>query len=233
MAGVETGRMLFLAAVAAVLAASLLSPVADWLTVENLRASRASLEAIVDARPIASGAAFFLLCIVATACCFPAAPLIGLAGGALFDLWPGLGIVLAGSSIGSTAAFFESRYLLRDWVKAKLSPRGGAVERGLERHGPAALLALRWNPFVPYWLVNLIMGVTAMPARTYVPLTAIGLLPATFLYVAAGTELAALRSVADIASPEVVAGLLFVSLLPLAATRLAGSRAARTAASLA
>jgi uncharacterized membrane protein YdjX (TVP38/TMEM64 family) len=225
--------LVFLTCVAAVVALALLSPAADWLTLESLRASRDALEATVAARPVASGIGFFLLCVLATACCFPAAPLIGLAGGALFGFWLGLAIVLAGSSLGSTAAFFEARYLLRGWVKAKLSPRLAAVERGLDRHGPASLLALRWNPFVPYWLVNLMMGVTAMPARVYVPLTAIGLLPATFLYVAAGTELAALRSAADIASPELLAGLLALSLLPLAAAALAGRLGlARSAGSL-
>jgi uncharacterized membrane protein YdjX (TVP38/TMEM64 family) len=232
VAGIDTGRKIFLAVVAAMIALALLSPAADWLTIESLRESRDMLAAFVAARPVVAGAGFFALCVVATACCFPAAPLIGLAGGALFGFWPGLAIVLAASSIGSTAAFFESRYLLRGWVRTRLSPRLAPIERGLERHGPAWLLALRWNPFVPYWLVNLMMGVTAMRARIYVPLTVIGLFPATLLYVTAGTELAALRSAADIASPGLIGALLLLSLLPIAAALIARRSAGGGTASL-
>jgi uncharacterized membrane protein YdjX (TVP38/TMEM64 family) len=218
------GRILFLAIVAAVLAAAFFSPLADRLTIDSLRESRASLMALVAARPLLSIAVFFMLTTILTTICFPVAPLIGLSAGAMFGFWPALPTVLLASTLGSTVAFLTSRHVLRDWVKTKLSPRLPSLDATLERHGPAALLTLRWNPFIPYWLVNLLMGVTTMRLTVYVPLTLIGLFPATFIYVTAGTQLATLRSAADIASPGLIASLVALSLLPLAAARLTRGR---------
>ena len=215
--------ILFAAVLGGLVAAYLFSPLGDWLTLDRLQESRLWLAQSVEARPMLCAAAFFLLCLVATAACFPAAPLLGVSGGALFGLWPGLAIVLVASSIGSTIAFFDARYLLRDWVKRRFARRIEAIDRGIAAHGGLYLLTLRWNPVVPYWLVNLAMGLTAMPLRTYAALTVAGLLPATFIYVNAGTRLATIERPADIVSPQLIVTLLLLSLFPLLALR--GSRA--------
>lgn len=204
---------LVIAAVAAVIVASL--AFGDWLSLDTLKHSRDELLALVHARPIVSAIVFFWLCVTATALCFPAAPLIGLTGGTLFGLWPGLLLVVIASAIGSTLAFFESRYLMRDWVERRLGRRLAKIDRDVDRQGGAYLLTLRLNPFIPYWLVNLAMGLTTMRLRTYVPLTIVGLIPSIFLYVEAGTRLATLQRPADIASPTLLAALFVVSLLPL------------------
>lgn len=195
----------------------LLTPLGQWLSLDNLAHSRDQLASLVAARPWLCAAGFFLLCIAATAACFPAAPLIGVTGGALFGFWPGLAIVLVASAAGSTIAFLNARSTLRGWAERRFAPQLQAIDRGVEANGPLYLLSLRFNPVVPYWLVNLAMGLTGMRPAAYVPLTLIGLAPATFVYVTAGTQLATLGSAAQIVSLSVAAGLLLVSLLPVAA----------------
>jgi uncharacterized membrane protein YdjX (TVP38/TMEM64 family) len=202
--------------VAASIAAALIAP-GDWLSVERLAESFDTLAALVEARPFLSAAAFLILCIAASTLCFPAAPLIGIAGGALFGFWPGLALLAFGFTIGSTVACLGSRHLLRTGIHARLGARFECIERGFARHGPAYLLALRINPLIPYWLVNLAMGLTAMRLRAYVPLTFAGLLPALVVYANAGSGLAAAHSVSDIVSPALLVSLLALSLLPLAA----------------
>lgn len=211
------GAIAFAAVIVGVLAAWLFSPLRDWLTIDQLKQSRMALAQLIEARPLMTATAFFLFCLVATAACFPAAPILGVSGGALFGLWPGLPIVLIASTIGSTIAFFDARYLLRDWVKRRFARRIEAIDRGIEAHGGLYLLTLRLNPVVPYWLVNLAMGVTSIPLRTYAALSVAGLLPATFIYVNAGTQLATLDSAADILSPQLLVTLALLSLFPLVA----------------
>jgi uncharacterized membrane protein YdjX (TVP38/TMEM64 family) len=211
---------LFVALLGSMLAAWWFTPLGDWLTLAHLRETQAGLVRLVEARPILCSASFFLACAALTGCCFPAAPIIGIAAGALFGFWAGASVVLAATTIGSTAAFHLSRTLLRDWVDARFGHRMAAVDRGFEAHGPAFLLALRFNPVIPYWSVNLLMGLTAMRVRTYVPLTLVGLMPATILYAHAGTRLAHLESVSDIFTPLLIGALLLLCLLPLLAEAL-------------
>lgn len=209
------GAILFIAAIVGVLAAFLFSPLGDWLTIEKLKDSREWLAQLVEARPLLCGAGFFLFCLVATAACFPAAPVLGVSAGALFGLWPGLAIMLTSWVLGSTIAFFNARYFLRDWVKGTFGRRIDAIDRGFEAHGALYLLTLRLNPVVPYWLVNLAMGLTSMRPWTYFALTVPGLLPAATIYVNAGTQLATIEKPGDIISVNLVVALLLLSFFPL------------------
>lgn len=209
------GAIVLAAIILGVIAACLFSPLGDWLSIENLKESRSLLAGLIEARPVLCTASFFVLCVFATAACFPAAPVLGVSGGALFGFWPGLVIVLIASSIGSTIAFFDSRYLLRAWVKRKFAGRIQSIDRGIEAHGGLYLLTLRLNPVIPYWLVNLAMGLTAIRSRTYIALTVAGLLPATFIYVTAGTQLVTIESAGDIVSANLIVTLLLLSLFPL------------------
>ena len=209
------GPMLFIAAILAVLAAFLFTPLGDWLTIARLKESRDTLMQLVEARPFLSAAAFFLFCLVATGLCFPAAPVLGVSAGALFGLWPGLAIMLGSWVIGSTIAFFAARFFLRGWVTSTFGKRIEAIDRGFQAHGALYLLTLRLNPVVPYWLVNLAMGLTTMRPATYVALTIPGLLPAASIYVNAGTQLATIDKPSDILSLNLIVTLLLLSFFPL------------------
>jgi uncharacterized membrane protein YdjX (TVP38/TMEM64 family) len=209
------GAIVFAALIVAMIGAFLFSPLRDWFSIEQLKASRATLMQLVEARPLLCAAGYFLLCVVATAVCFPAAPILGITGGALFGFWPGFAIVLLASSIGSTIAFLNARFLMRDWVMGRFRRRISAIDNGIEKHGGLYLLAVRFNPVIPYWLVNLAMGVTAMPLRTYAALTIVGLAPAIAIYANAGTQIALIDSPADVLSANLLATLLLLSLFPL------------------
>ena len=209
------GPILFIAAIVAVLAAFLFTPLGDWLTIERLKDSRETLMQLVAARPILSAAAFFLCCFALTAVSFPAAPILGLSAGALFGLWPGLAIMLGSWVLGSTAAFFAARLFLRQWVKRTFGQRIESIDRGFAAHGALYLLTLRLNPVIPYWLVNLAMGLTTMRPPAYVALTIPGLLPAAAIYVTAGTQLATTQQPSDILSAKLIVTLLLLSFFPL------------------
>lgn len=211
----KIGAIVFAAVILGLIGVYLFSPLGDWLTIDRLKESRLWLTEMVAARPLLCTTGFFLLCVVASAACFPAAPVLGVSGGALFGFWPGLLIVLAAMSIGSTIAFFESRHSLREWVNRRFARRIAAIDRGMEAHGGLYLLTLRLNPVVPYWLVNLAMGITAIRLRTYMVLTIAGLVPATFIYVNAGTQLATIDSARDILSVNLIVTLLLLSSFPL------------------
>lgn len=223
--GRNYGAGLFLLAAGALAAATFLTPLGDHLTIGVLQQSHASLAAAVDARPVAWAAAFFVACVAATALCFPVGPVLGVAAGALFGFWGGLALAASAWPIGSTLAFLASRYWLRERVKARLARPLARIDRGVERAGAWYVLSLRLNPLVPYWLVNLAAGVTAMRLAAYVPVTVVGLFPAIFIYVTAGAQLAALGGTSDVVPLETVALLLLVSLVPLLAAPLGARRA--------
>jgi uncharacterized membrane protein YdjX (TVP38/TMEM64 family) len=225
MNGRRLGAMLFLLAIAALVAATYLTPLGDLLTIEGLKRGHGRLVAAVDSSPVLWGASFFCVAVVAALLSFPVNPLIGIAAGALFGFWPALAIVGIATPTGSTLAFLAARHLFRDWVEARLGPRLSAIDRAIDERGAFYMLSLRWNPFVPYWLVNLAAGLTAMRLAVYVPIAFVGLFPATFLYVSGGAHLASIDEAGDVFPFGLVAALLALSLLPLAAARFMRRRA--------
>ena len=140
----------------------------------------------------------------------------GLAAGAIFGPWWGtllaLGAVVAGDSI----AFLIARYLIRDWVEHRFAKQAARANAGINREGPFYLFALRLMAVVPYFVVNLTMGLTRLPLRLFTPVSLAGLLPVTFLYVQAGTQLARIDGVSDIYSPRLLVTLGLLGVLPLA-----------------
>jgi uncharacterized membrane protein YdjX (TVP38/TMEM64 family) len=160
----------------------------------------------------------YLLAYVAFAgLALPGAPIITLAGGAVFGLWWGLILVSFGSTTGATLSFLASRYLLRDRIQAKYADRLAKVNDELKRGGIFYLLALRLNPVIPFFLINLLFGLTNTPARRFWWVSQLGMLPGTFVYVNAGTQLAEVKALSDVMSPAVLGSLVALSVFPLIA----------------
>jgi uncharacterized membrane protein YdjX (TVP38/TMEM64 family) len=159
---------------------------------------------------------FFLAYVAVTALSLPAAAALSLLAGALFGRWLGIGVVSLAATAGATLAFLSSRYLLRDWVARRLGDRLAAVNRGVERDGAYYLLTLRLVPAVPFFLVNLGMGLTPLRLPTFAWVSMLGMLPGTFLYVNAGTELGRLASPRDVLSPGLLLSLALLGVVPLA-----------------
>lgn len=218
----RTGRLLLALLIVAALAGFFLFGLGDWLALDTLKARRADLAGLLAARPTLVIGAFFLAYVLLVAFSVPGAIVMTLAAGAVFDLWLGVLIVSFASTIGASLAFVASRYLFRSWVERRYGARLAALDRGFARDGFVYLLALRLNPAVPFFLVNLGMGLTRMNLIKFALVSQIGMLPATFVYVAAGTELARIRTLGDVASPWLIGSLLLLSLFPLIGKAAAG-----------
>lgn len=187
------------------------------LTLEYLKDSRNQLLGLYDARPTFTVSVYFAIYVIATAASFPGAVILTLAAGALFGFWFGLLVVSFASSLGALMAFLVARYLLHDTVQAKFSKTLAPLNEGVKRDGVFYLLTLRLVPVFPFWLVNLLMGLTPMSAIRYYVTSQLGMLPGTAVFVLAGTELAGISSVGDILSPGLLASLILLGLFPLVA----------------
>lgn len=192
----------------------------EHLTLGALKASLSALRGEVAERPATAAATFFGLYVAATGLGVPGAVVLTLAGGALFGFWRGLALVSFASTIGATLSCLAARYVLRDWVQAHFGARLASVNAGVEREGAFYLFTMRMIPALPYFVINLVMGLTPMPARTFAWVSQLGMLPATSVFVLAGTSLARVESPADVLSPGLLAALTFMGLLPIAARRL-------------
>lgn len=188
-----------------------------WLTLDQLKASRDALQGFYQAAPVWTIMAFFGVYVLAAALSLPGASILTLAGGALFGLGTGLVVVSFASSLGALLAFWVARTLLRDTVQARLGQFLAPINAGLAKDGVFYLLTLRLVPVFPFWLINLLMGLTQIGAKPFYLVSQIGMLPGTVVYVNAGTQLAAIESTADILSPALLGSLALLGVFPLIA----------------
>ncbi len=191
-----------------------------YLSFEQLKASQASFAQLHAEQPLTVAAVYFLLYVLATTLSIPGAVIITLAGGAIFGLWQGLLIVSFASTVGATLAFLASRFLLRDWVEARFGQRLADIHLGVDREGGFYLFTLRLIPVVPFFLINLLMGLTRMKVWTYYWVSQLGMLAGTAVYVNAGTQLAQLESLQGILSPALLGSFVLLGIFPLIARRI-------------
>jgi pyruvate/2-oxoglutarate dehydrogenase complex dihydrolipoamide dehydrogenase (E3) component/uncharacterized membrane protein YdjX (TVP38/TMEM64 family) len=194
-----------------------------WLTLDQLRQSRDTLQALYRAQPLAVGAAFGAVYVAAAALSIPGALVLTLAAGAVFGLGVGLVVVSFASSLGALLAFLAARYLLRDTVQARFGRALQPINDGMQRDGTAYLLTLRLVPVFPFWLVNLLMGLTPISGARFYAVSQLGMLPGTAVIVNAGTQLAAIRTPADVFSPALFGSFVLLGLFPLLAKAAIGA----------
>jgi pyruvate/2-oxoglutarate dehydrogenase complex dihydrolipoamide dehydrogenase (E3) component/uncharacterized membrane protein YdjX (TVP38/TMEM64 family) len=212
-------RLLLALAIAALIAAFFALRLDRYFDLEHLRAQRAAIEQFRDARPLAAAASFFALYVAATSLSLPVAALLTLAAGAIFGLLWGTIIVSFASSIGATLAFLASRFLFRDAVRARFGEPLRAVDRGVAKEGAFYLFALRLAPPIPFFVINLVMGLTSIPTRTFYWVSQLGMLAGTLVYVNAGTRIAEIRSPGGLLSPALVGSFILLGIFPLAAKK--------------
>ena len=188
-----------------------------YLTLEMLKAQQQQVQQLLQDYPLMTALVYFLLYIVATGLSLPGATILTLAGGMVFGLWWGTLLVSFASTLGATVAFLLVRYLFQDWVEERFGNRMQTINEGLEKDGAFYLLSLRLMPVFPFFMINLTMGVTEIPLWTYYWVSQLGMLPATIVYVNAGTQLAEIQSLSDILSPQLLVSLILVGLFPLIA----------------
>jgi pyruvate/2-oxoglutarate dehydrogenase complex dihydrolipoamide dehydrogenase (E3) component/uncharacterized membrane protein YdjX (TVP38/TMEM64 family) len=187
------------------------------LTLDGLKASLDRVEAWRAERPLLAGLAFLLFYVLVTAVSLPGAVVLTLAAGALFGLFWGTVIVSLASSIGATLAFLAARYLLRDMVANRLGGRLKAINEGFARDGALYLFTLRLVPLVPFFVVNLLMGLVPIRAATFYGASQLGMLAGTVVFVNAGTQLAGISDLSGIVSPALLLSFALLGAFPFAA----------------
>ena len=199
------------------IAAYFIFDLGQYLSLENFKASQADIVAAKDANPALYIVGFFLLYVAVTGLSIPGAAIMTLVAGALFGVVVGTLIVSFASTMGATLAFLSSRYLLRDWVQGKFGERLRAVDDGLEKDGAFYLFTLRLIPVFPFFVINLLMGLTRIKTGTFFWVSQIGMLPATIVFVNAGTQISRIDSTAGLLSPTLIVSFVALALFPWAA----------------
>lgn len=199
----------------------------QWLTLEGLKNGLTQFETWRVAQPIVVGGSFLLLYVLVTALSLPGAAVMTLAAGALFGLFWGTVIVSFASTIGATLAFLVSRYLLNDTVQSRFGDRLKPINEGVKRDGAFYLFTLRLVPVFPFFLINLLMGLTPIRATTFYWVSQLGMLAGTLVFVNAGTQLAQLESLSGILSPSLLFSFALLGLFPLIAKKVLGAVKAR------
>lgn len=213
-------KITLLALLAGVVWAYFAFDLGQYLNLQALKAQQATIADYQVQHPLQVAAVYFIVYVTATALSIPGAALLTLAGGAIFGLLWGTVIVSFASTLGATLAFLMSRFLLRDWVSQRFGQRLEAIDNGVKREGAFYLFTLRLVPVFPFFLVNLLFGLTAMKARTFFWVSQIGMLAGTLVYVNAGTQLAKLDSLSGILSPALLGSFVLLGIFPLVAKKL-------------
>jgi pyruvate/2-oxoglutarate dehydrogenase complex dihydrolipoamide dehydrogenase (E3) component/uncharacterized membrane protein YdjX (TVP38/TMEM64 family) len=213
-------KLALLGLILALIASFFIFDLSQYLTLSSLKAQQTALQAQVVSNPWLAGGVFFAVYVGVTGLSLPGASLMTLVAGALFGLWQGFLIVSFASTLGAVLSMFSSRFLLQDWVQNRFGKRLTGIEAGLARDGAFYLFALRLVPVFPFFLINLAMGLTKLPARTFWWVSQLGMLPGTLVYVNAGRELGQLDSLSGILSPGLLGAFALLGLFPLLARKL-------------
>ncbi|MDY7115033.1 FAD-dependent oxidoreductase [Halomonas sp. SSL-5] len=207
-------RLLLLVIIAALVAAFFLSGASDYLTLETLQAEQSRFHAWLEREPLTVVGGFFLFYVVMAALSLPGATLMTLLSGALFGLVWGLLIVSFASAIGATLAALIARTLVRAPLERRYARQLKRINAGIRREGALYLFTLRLIPLFPFFVINLVMGLTRMRLTTFYWVSQLGMLPATAVFVNAGSALAELQALSDILSPSLLASFALIGLFP-------------------
>ncbi|WP_421216310.1 FAD-dependent oxidoreductase [Aeromonas enteropelogenes] len=220
-------RLLLLLVMGCLIGAFFALDLGHYLSLSQLQARQESLALWVDRHFVAASLLFLVIYVLSTALSLPGASLLTLAGSAVFGVAWGLLLVSFASSLGATLAFLSARFLLRDWVSARFGDKLATFQAGMAKDGAFYLLSLRLIPIFPFFLVNLLMGLTPIRVSTYYWVSQLGMLPGTFVFVLAGSELATLTSTGNILSPGLMVALTLLGLMPWLMKKLAQTLALR------
>jgi pyruvate/2-oxoglutarate dehydrogenase complex dihydrolipoamide dehydrogenase (E3) component/uncharacterized membrane protein YdjX (TVP38/TMEM64 family) len=216
---INTKRLFFLLLVLAAVTGFFLSGLGGNLNLDALKAQQDGLRQFASSHPLQSAGLFFLLYTAVTALSFPGAAILTLAGGAIFGLGWGMLIVSFASALGATLAFLAARFLFHDLVQRRFGERLTAFNEGVARDGGFYLFTLRLVPVFPFFLINLLMGLTPIRTVTYTLVSQVGMLPGTLVYVYAGTELGRIESLKGILSPGLLLSFVLLGIFPLIAKK--------------
>ncbi|MCF6266721.1 MAG: FAD-dependent oxidoreductase [Desulfuromusa sp.] len=223
----RTTKISILAVIVILVASFFIFDLGQYLTLGYLKSRQQVFNDYYQHNRFSTLLFYFVIYILVTALSLPGAAIMTLAGGALFGLWISVVVVSFASSIGATLAFLVSRFLLRDWVQEKFGDKLQAINAGVEREGAFYLFSLRLVPLFPFFVINLLMGLTPLKTSRYYIVSQVGMLAGTFVYVNAGTQIGQLESAGGILSPGLLLSFTLLGIFPLLAKRILGIFQAR------
>ena len=213
--GPRSGKFIIAAAIGLAIGAFFWFDLDAYLTLETVKANRDLLLAFTDEHRVAAVASFIATYGLVTGLSLPGATILTLMGGFLFGSLLGTVFVNLGATSGATLAFLTARYLLRGWVEERFGQKLGPIQEGFAKNAFSYLVTLRLVPLFPFFLVNLVSGLTRVRLNTYVFATALGIVPGSFVYAYAGRQLGTINSLKEIASPNVILAFTLLGLLAL------------------
>jgi uncharacterized membrane protein YdjX (TVP38/TMEM64 family) len=212
-------KVLVLAVIVLVAYAAFKLGLHEKLSLDYLKSSQTQLAIEYTERPMLVLGLFAGVYVLATALSLPGAAVLTLGAGAVFGFWIGTILVSFASTLGATLACLGSRFLLRDWVQNKFRAQITPVNDGIANEGAFYLFTLRLIPVFPFFVINLILGITSMPIATFFWVSQVGMLAGTMVYVNAGKELSKIESLAGILSPNLILSFAVLGLFPLVAKK--------------
>jgi pyruvate/2-oxoglutarate dehydrogenase complex dihydrolipoamide dehydrogenase (E3) component/uncharacterized membrane protein YdjX (TVP38/TMEM64 family) len=220
-------RWTVLAIVAALVAAYFFFDLGQYFNLAYFKARQAEVIALYESHRALTIGAFFIIYIAVTGLSLPGATILTLVAGAIFGLLWGVVIVSFASSLGATLAMIVARFVLRDAVQSRYGDRLKAINEGFRKEGAFYLFAMRLVPAIPFFIINLVMGLTPIRAWTFYWVSQLGMLAGTIVYVNAGTQLAKIESAAGILSPQLIGAFLLLAIFPFIARSLLNMLKAR------
>ena len=189
----------------------------QYFSLEFFKSQQERINLYFEANPLQTALIFFCIYVAVTGLSLPGAAIMTLVGGAIFGLLWGTIIISFASTLGATVAFLVSRFLLRDYVQSKFARNLKAINAGIRKDGVYYLFTLRLIPLFPFFVINLVMGLTPISTLKFFLVSQVGMLPGTLVYVNAGTQIAKLDSLSGILSPALLISFALLGLFPLIA----------------
>ncbi len=216
----KKSKILLILAICLLFAAYFYFDLGQYLTLESIKAWQVKILQDLNDNYALYLIGFSLIYITATALSFPGAALLTLLGGGLFGVVIGTLVVSVSSTLGATISFWSARFLLKESVETKFASTVSKINSGVEKEGGFFLFGLRLVPVFPFFMVNLLMGLTNIKTTTYMWVSALGMLPGTIAYVNAGTQLSQIDSLKGLLSPGLIGAFVFIGILPVLSKKL-------------
>ncbi|MCP4696118.1 MAG: FAD-dependent oxidoreductase [Gammaproteobacteria bacterium] len=223
----KKNKILLMLAIIAAAGAFFAFDLGELFSLEYFKSQQAGIAAYFQTHPLQSALIYFAVYVMVTALSLPGATVMTLAGGAIFGLLWGFMLVSLASTIGATLAFLVARFLLRDTVQYKFSRNLKTINEGIKKDGAFYLFTLRLVPAFPFFIINLVMGLTSIKTLTYLMVSWIGMLPGTIVYVNAGTHIAKIEFLSGILSPGLIISFTLLGIFPLIAKKIVETVRAR------
>lgn len=212
-------KILVIVVIAGLIALFEIFNIGEYLTLPYIKESQEKFQILYSDNRAAVIAMYMIIYILVTSLSLPGAAVMTIAAGALFGLIIGTVVVSFASTIGATLACFVSRFILRDWIQARFGDKLKTVNDGIKREGALYLFTVRLIPVFPFWIINLVMGLTKMPLKKFYWVSQVGMLAGTIVYVNAGREIAKIESLSGILSPGLILSFVLLGLFPLVAKK--------------